>query len=261
MLSGATHSWFEGLPNPAVIAHRGASNEAPENTLAAFSRAVSLGADAVELDVALCKTGEPVVIHDDTVDRTTDGTGEVAELPLAALKDLDAGGWFDGAYRNERIPTIDEVFDAIGGQAFINIEIKNIRRPFDRTPAVVVDSVLRHGLTEKVFFSSFNPFALRSVRHRIPACPAGLLIVRGMSYRLAGSLSGLISGHDAVHPEQSDVSVESVRAAHRRGKAVFVYTVNDPADIRRMLDAGVDGIITDDPARAVRIGRMSGRRP
>ena len=260
MPSRAAHAWFEGLPNPAVIAHRGASIEAPENTLAAFNLAVTREADAVELDVMLCGTGEPVVIHDDTVDRTTDGTGEVAELSLAALRALDAGGWFDGAYRKERIPTIDEVFESLAGCVFINIEIKNYRRPFDGTPAAVVESVRRHGMAEKVFFSSFNPFALRTLRRLMPACPAGLLVMRGFSYRAAASLTGWITGHDAVHPEISDVTETMLQHAQRRGRPVFAYTANEPDEIRRLFDAGVAGVITDDPALAVRVRQAYGRR-
>ncbi|MBU0511232.1 MAG: glycerophosphodiester phosphodiesterase, partial [Chloroflexi bacterium] len=116
---------YAQLPRPAIFAHRGASAYAPENTLAAFDLAIRQNADAIELDAKLSADGHVVIIHDQTVDRTTDGTGRVSDLQLAALQELDAGCTYDEAFRHERIPTLGEVFDAVGRKILINVELTN----------------------------------------------------------------------------------------------------------------------------------------
>ncbi|HBY09528.1 MAG TPA: glycerophosphodiester phosphodiesterase, partial [Chloroflexi bacterium] len=122
------------LPRPAIFAHRGASAYAPENTLAAFKLAVDQGADAIELDAKLCADGQIIVIHDQTVERTSNGAGKVADLPLSALQELDAGSWFGLEFKGEPIPTLDEVFEAVGQKIFINIELTNYASPRDLLP-------------------------------------------------------------------------------------------------------------------------------
>jgi len=129
------------LPKPTLFAHRGASAYAPENTLAAFTLAIHQNADAIELDAKLSADGEVVVIHDQTVDRTTDGVGKVNELVLAALKELDAGEKYDESFRGERIPTLDEVLESIGQKIFINIELTNYASPKDDLPLKVAEIV------------------------------------------------------------------------------------------------------------------------
>ena len=121
----------ENRSRPLIYAHRGASALAPENTLAAFLLAQRLGADGIELDVMLTADNQLIVIHDDTVDRTTNGHGKVAEMPLAALRDLDAGSYFGEAYRGEKLPTLAEVYEALGGKLRINVELKNYAHPLD----------------------------------------------------------------------------------------------------------------------------------
>lgn len=157
------------------VAHQGASAVAPPNTLAAFRKAAELGADGVELDVHLSADGAAVVIHDFTVDRTSDGRGRVADLPLAALKELDAGSWFDPRYASEPIPTLNEVFEAVGRELMINIELKLLPRGGRGLAAEVVSLVKRHGLANRVLISSFNLSALRRVRRLEPQLPLGLL--------------------------------------------------------------------------------------
>ena len=137
---------FSYLPKPSIFAHRGSKANAPENTLAAFELAITHKADAIELDVKLCADGQVVVIHDSTVDRTTDGTGQVRKLSLAALKELDAGSYFDIAFRGEAIPTLEEVLEAVGKRIPINIELTNYAAPTDALPAKVAELVIRHGL-------------------------------------------------------------------------------------------------------------------
>ncbi len=164
------------LKKPLIIAHRGASAFAPENTLAAFRLAVELGADGIELDAKLSADGEVMVIHDQTVDRTTGGHGAVRELSLAQLKQLDGGHFKDVQYTGEPIPTLDEVFTEVGPRTLINVELTNYVSPLDALPDLVADLVIHHGLQDHVFFSSFHPLNLISYSPsltRRPACYPG----------------------------------------------------------------------------------------
>jgi glycerophosphoryl diester phosphodiesterase len=122
------------LPRPVIFAHRGASGYAPENTLTAFNLAVQQGSDAIELDVKLTADGQIVVFHDQTLERTTSATGKIGEKTLSELKELDAGSHFDISYLNERIPTLEEVFEAVGQRTSINVELTNYASPYDRLP-------------------------------------------------------------------------------------------------------------------------------
>jgi glycerophosphoryl diester phosphodiesterase len=136
-----------------VFAHRGASKYAPENTIAAFQLAVEQCADAIELDAKLSADGKVVVIHDQTVDRTTNGTGRVNKLTLSELKELDAGSFFDRKFAAERIPTLDEVFESVGKRIFINVELTNYASRNDELIPLVVEIVKRHGIHKNVLFS------------------------------------------------------------------------------------------------------------
>jgi len=122
------------LPRPVIFAHRGASRFAPENTLAAFNLAVQQGSDAIELDAKLTADGHIVVFHDQTLERTTSATGKIRERTLSELKGLDAGGHFDISYQNDRIPTLEEVFEAVSQRIFVNVELTNYASPYDRLP-------------------------------------------------------------------------------------------------------------------------------
>ena len=237
---------------PIIFAHRGASNYAPENTLAAFELAARQGAPAIELDAMLSADEAVVVIHDATVERTTDGHGKVRELPLAVLKKLDAGSSFDFAFRGEPIPTLDEVFEAVGGRVYINIELKNYAAPLDPLPARAAEVVRRHRQERGVLFSSFNPLALRRIRRLLPECPIGLLALPGSAGAWARSWMGRLLPYQALHPEVSDATPELIQAAHRRGQQVNVWTVDQEAQIQQLIRQGADGIITNDPPLALR---------
>jgi glycerophosphoryl diester phosphodiesterase len=237
---------------PRVYAHRGASFYAPENTLAAFELAARQGAPAIELDAMLTLDQAVVVIHDSTVDRTTNGQGKVSEIPLAELKKLDAGSFFDFAFRGEPIPTLDEVFEAVGGRVYINIELKNYAAPLDPLPARAAEVVRRHRQERGVLFSSFNPLALRRIRRLLPECPIGLLALPGSAGAWARSWMGRLLPYQALHPEVSDATPELIQAAHRRGQRVNVWTVDQEAQIQQLIRQGADGIITNDPPLALR---------
>ena len=244
---------FNSLPRPTIFAHRGASAHAPENTLAAFQLAVQHGAPAIELDAKLSVDGEVVVIHDQTVDRTTNGGGVVRQLPLAALRELDAGAKFDPKYLGEKIPTLAEVFEEVGHKLFINVEITNYASPFDALPLKVAELVKRHGLQDQVLFSSFFGLSLRRAHRITPEVPLGLLAFPGFKGSLARSFVGKLTPYQALHPETGDVTPRLIAKAHQDSRRVHVYTVNNPEVMRRLFTWGVDGIFTDDPLLALQV--------
>jgi glycerophosphoryl diester phosphodiesterase len=238
---------------PAIIAHRGASAHAPENTLAAFRLALEHGADGIELDAKLTVDGHVVVIHDQTVERTTGVPGVVREMTLAQLKTLDAGSFFDSAFAGEPIPTLTEVFDVVGSRTLINIEITNYTSVRDALPDKIADLVVRHHMENTVLFSSFHPWNLIRIRRRLPQTPVALLALPGMSGWLQRSEMGRWVAPKFLHPHYTDVSNTSLVWEHRRRRRVNAWTVNEPNDIRRLLKEGIDGIITDAPRLARRI--------
>lgn len=241
------------IPNPAIIAHRGASAYAPENTLAAFELAVRQKADAIELDVKLTMDEHVVVFHDQTLDRTTGAQGRVIDSNLAELRRLDAGSHFDVAYKGEQIPTLDEVFDLVGKRTFINVELTNYASLLDRLPEKVAEIVKKHSLAERVMFSSFNPIALIRVRRILPEVPIGLLARPGRQGALARSWIGTLIRYQSLNPAIVDADKRITVRTHRRGCSLLVYTVNQPEEMRRMFQLGVDGIFTYDPLTARRI--------
>lgn len=247
--------WPE-LSAPVIFAHRGASAYAPENTLAAFNLAFEQGADGIELDVKLSADGEVVVIHDATVERTTNGQGRVADLPLAALRELDAGSFFADKFRGERIPTLSEVFASVGGKLFINVELTNYRTRKDNLVEKSVALVVKHGLQDRVLFSSFLQRNLSKTAQLLPDTPRGLLTLPKIMGWWARSVIFALGDYQALNPHIGDVSPKSVERAHKMGRQVNVWTVNDAEDMRRLKDWGVDGIITDDPLLASQIFRV-----
>ncbi|MBI4927269.1 MAG: glycerophosphodiester phosphodiesterase [Anaerolineae bacterium] len=230
-----------------VIAHRGACAYAPENTLSAFRLAVEQGADAVELDAKLSADGEVMVIHDQTVDRTTDGNGTVRRMTLGQLKSLDAGKFFSSKYTNEPIPTLAEVFETVGQQILINVELTNYTSINDGLVEKVVDLVRRCQLEDRVMFSSFHPINLVRARRLLPEVPVGILALEGRAGWWARSFLLRHISPEFVHPYFTDASAGFIRRQHESGRKVNVWTVNDPGDLSKLSVDGVDGLITDDP--------------
>lgn len=223
-----------------IIAHRGASGHFPENTLCAFQRAVECGADMCELDVQLSHDGALVVIHDDTVDRTTGGSGPVNAMTLAELKRLDASAEFP-EFKGERVPTLDEVLSSLKGRCALNIELK---APDVETK--VCACIGAYDAFDSVIVSSFDWTALARVKkidHRIRI---GLLAEHGAMWMMAAALS---MGADAIHPRVDLVTETLCGAAHERKLKVYAWTADDPALMRRLAACGVDGIMTNFPER------------
>jgi len=234
------------LISPYFFAHRGASAHAPENTIEAFQLALKQGAKIIEFDVKLSADKHVVVIHDQTVDRTTDGKGKVNHLTLAQLKEFDAGFWFDDKFKSVRIPTLDEVFEIFGKKLFMNVELTNYATPVDGLVDKVAMLVKKHGMEKRVIFSSFYPTNLIRAKRLLPDVPRGQLVFPGKAGWWQRLWGGLIDVQ-ANHPYTSDVTGASVAEAHRRRRLVHVWTVNSPEDMRQLCNLGVDGFFTDDP--------------
>ncbi|MEA3325947.1 MAG: glycerophosphodiester phosphodiesterase family protein [Chloroflexota bacterium] len=224
---------------PRIFAHRGASTDAPENTMAAFQLALDQNADGIELDAMLSGDGCVVVIHDDTVDRTTNGSGRVREMTLEQIKSLDAG-------RGERIPTLEEVLECFGGKFLINIELKNYASIFDALPIKVAKLINNFGLVDSVIISSFNPINFRRVRRLLPDITIGLLTQPNQ----AKFWIWRMFRYDALHPHYSDVDETLVETLHAQGRQVNVWTADDAEEVLRLAALHVDGIITNFPQRA-----------
>lgn len=232
---------------PLNIGHRGAGGLAPGNTLAAFQVALDLGIDGVELDVQRCRTGEVVVIHDLTVDRTTNGTGAVKDLSLAEIKALDAGSHFGPRFAGERIPTLAEVLDLVGDRLLVNVELKSSSPRTDGLEAEVIRLIRERNLERHVLTSSFNPFALWRTRRLAPDLKLGLLYAHNLPLPLRRAWLAFLSHPEARHPDYPLVDELLMAQARSHGWQVNTWTVNEPDDMRRMMDLGVDGIITDRP--------------
>jgi glycerophosphoryl diester phosphodiesterase len=231
---------------PLIIAHRGASAYAPENTMAAFRLAGEMGADAIELDAKLTRDGQIVVHHDGTLDRTTTGSGRLSKHTLAQIRQLDAGSKFDVRFSGERVPALEEVLAEFGRELLINVELKDHDIPRDDLPLAAAALVQSMGLQARVLFSSFNPLALRRARRQAPDIPTALL-ERASDGRAKRALFRRLSPPWAHHPEDRMVDPGLIDDEHRRGRRVNVWTVNQAARIARLLAWGIDGVITATP--------------
>lgn len=243
---------FYQLPCPAIIAHRGACAYAPENTLAAFELAVEQGADGIEFDVKLSSDGHVVIMHDPTVNRTTNGNGLVKDMALAELKSLDAGRSFSGAFAGEPVPTLAELFERLQDRTCLNIELTNYTTQSDALPEKVAELVEQYRLYENILFSSFSMKTLKRIRQLLPNIPAGMLALRGLPGAVSRSFIGRKFGPHALHPYYTDVTRSLVAAQKAHNRKVNVWTVNDEATMRKLISFGVDGIITNDPILALR---------
>lgn len=230
-----------------IVAHRGFSGRFPENTLSAMRAAVQAGADLVEIDVQLTKDAELVVMHDDSVDRTTNGTGEVKDLTFQQVRALDAGSKFDVRFAGERVPTLEESIDAVQGGAILNIEVKSIEDPGMR-PVVaqkIKELIERRNYAQHVQIMSFDADFMLEMRKQCPTVSMALLAIANpfnLKLKQAQKLK-----MDGLHLMHKSVSQDEVSDIHRAGLNTHVYTVNRPASMLRVLRRGVDGVITNHP--------------
>lgn len=247
---------LENFPRPIILAHRGDKVHTPENTLPSFSQAIQKGADGVELDAKLTSDGHVIVIHDSTVDRTTNGSGKVSEFSLEEIRNLDAGAWFNEKFAGTKIPLLEEVFETVGKDKLINIELTNYSTPRDGLANAVCWLIKKHNNQRQIIFSSFFASNLKIAAQMIPEVPRGLLAMPGWIGLWTRSFGFMFGDYQALHPHISSTSREQMQRAHRLNRRVHVWTANTPEEILRLRDWGADGIFTDDPATAVRaLGR------
>ncbi len=242
---------FSSFPSPIILAHRGDSACAPENTLPAFEQAFQKGADGAELDVKLTADGRVIVIHDPLVNRTTNGSGRVSAFTLEEIRKLDAGAWFDPKFSGVKIPLLEEVFEAAGKDRLLNIELTNYATPRDGLAFRVCDLVKKHKMEERIIFSSFLPANLKIAARLLPQVPRGLLAMPGIAGAWARSFGFMFGDYQALHPHISDVSREQIQRIHRVGRRAHVWTVNAAEEALRLKHWGADGIFTDAPQTVV----------
>ncbi|MBI5845308.1 MAG: hypothetical protein HZB23_11635 [Deltaproteobacteria bacterium] len=240
-----------------VAGHRGDNSRFPENTLAAFRGAVDAGASMMELDVTLSADGQPVVIHDSTLDRTTNGNGPVSALTFAELSALDAGSWFSPQFSGERIPSLDRVFAEFGGKIVINVEIKSeaaqIIGDFPPIHVQVADLVRSHGLCGMVLVSCFDDPVLADLAAFAPEIALGVLSDRPEEPEDALFRVKRVNAA-SYHQNALLVSRQLVEAMHENGVIVLAWTRrqdNTPETLKKMIGLGLDGFFADDPIAAI----------
>lgn len=232
------------------VAHRGASGHAPENTMAAFHEAFKMKADYIEIDVQMSKDGELVLIHDTTLDRTTNGTGYVGDHTLEELKQLDAGSWFSDEFAGEKIPTFEEVLDAFRGKIGILVELKSPEL-YPGIEEKVANALKERNMDKprnnKIIIQSFNHDSVLTTKALLPRIPVGVLA--GMSWKdvTDQELEEFASYADYFNPNMNILDAELVDRIHDIGMDIWPYTVREKEQADRLLKLGVDGIITDFP--------------
>ena len=236
-----------------IIGHRGYRAEYPENTLASFFAAIAAGVDMIELDVTLSKDRKVVVIHDDTLNRTTSGFGPVHQATLQDLKRLDAGSWFDSRFKGESLPTLEEVLILAGGNILINIEIKSSawesgfsEKAIERQ---VVDLIIQLDQLNSTLVSSFHTGFLENISKLPVHSEIAFITDRNAPQNFLDVCERL--GVFSWHPHYKSLEQRHIEKAHARGILVFPYTVNSVEDMLKLVNMGVDGLITDDPGAAI----------
>lgn len=234
-----------------IIAHRGASAYAPENTLASFKKAIELGADILELDVHQTKDSHLVVIHDASVNRTTNGKGNVNDLTLEQIKTLDAGSWFSKEFTGEKIPTLNEVFNITPDSVTLLIELKYGSDEYPGIEERLIQLIREQNAEQRVILKSFNDDILYRLRTLAPHLPRLKIIVM--------QIFGLIIEHGLNVGTVLDDSVQYLQhhwfgltkgfidEAHQKGYKVFVWDVDTKERMKEFIEQGIDGIETDHP--------------
>lgn len=246
-------------PRALLLGHRGAMARAPENTLGAFRAAIDDGGDGVELDVQLTADAVPVVLHDDTLDRTTTLRGHPIRFEASELDACDAGSWFPGWTDDEKVPRLAEVFQLLPASSVVNVELKG------PTPLTLglerrTLEVIRDHPQIQVVVSSFHPAQLLAVRTFAPEIPIGLLFAGDNLLPLRTAWAAPVLMPDALHPHSALVDRALVDGAHQAGMRVHVWGVSGESDADRLLALGVDGLIVDDVRAIARVFSSRGLR-
>jgi glycerophosphoryl diester phosphodiesterase len=238
---------FNRTGRPLIWAHRGASAEAPENTLAAFSLALAQDADGIELDAQRCASGEVVALHDASLQRTTGFPALVTDASYSVLRTLDAGAWKADRFRGERIPLLAEVLETF--PRLVNVELKCEATDDGGLTAEVVNVVRATRAEDRVLLSSFNGACLWRARLLAPRIPRALLFESEQRWPLRSGLFAPLLGVQSLHPEHVLATASRVSRWRGRGYSVACWTVDDPEDAARLYESGTAAIITNRPAR------------
>jgi glycerophosphoryl diester phosphodiesterase len=229
-----------------IIGHRGAAGNAPENTLASFQLAVEQGADALELDIHVSADGELVVCHDASVDRTTNGDGEISGMTVEQLKSFDAGSWFAPQFAGQKLPLLQEVFELIPSSIMINVEIKCRYSP--RLESRLLDLIKEYNRISGVVVSSFDHHTLVHLKRSEADLRIGLLYSANVTNHCQLAEMTGVEVY-SLHPYYKLIDAEDIGHAIFSGLQVYPFTINHEEEIKQALEAGVSGIITDFPGR------------
>jgi glycerophosphoryl diester phosphodiesterase len=236
---------FNPTGRPLVWAHRGASADAPENTVAAFSLALAQGADGIELDAQRLASGEVIVVHDDSLVRTTGFAALATDASYSVVRTLDAGSWKSERFRGERVPLLMEALEAF--PRLVNVELKCDRRDDGGLTAEVVRVVRAARAEERVLLSSFNPICLWRARILAPGIARAVLFESEQRWILRSAVAAPLVGASAMHPEHVLATADRVRSWQRRGYSLACWTVDDPEAAARLHAIGVGAIFTNRP--------------
>ncbi len=232
---------------PLIIAHRGASGHAPENTMAAFRLAVEMGADWIELDIHQTADEHLVVLHDFSLQRTAGDRRPIQTLTLKQIKKFDVGLWWDKAYRNERVPTLDDVLTFARNRIRVQIELKRGSSLYPGIEKRLIETIVRHKAEGWTAVSSFEIEALKTLRAMDPKMPLGLLTRKIRPREILKEAESLKV--QAIHISTHRLSNTLLTLAHKNGLPVYAYTVNRPSFMNRYLEMGTDGLFTNYPDR------------
>ncbi|NMO96504.1 glycerophosphodiester phosphodiesterase [Paenibacillus lemnae] len=227
------------------FAHRGSSAICPENTMAAFHKALEQGATGIETDVQMSRDGRLVLIHDEMLNRTTSGKGLVKDHSWSEIGQLDAGSWFHEDFQGEKVPSLEQLLDFTRDKGtIVNIELKNGVVLYPGLEERVIECVRQYGMEERVIISSFNHYALVKCKALAPEISTGILYMEGL-YEVWDYAQTV--GADALHAFKYAVLPEWVEQARSKGLVYHPFTVNDAKEMMHLMQAGVAGIITDFP--------------
>jgi len=245
-------AFYEVGGSTRVIAHRGFSGAAPENTIAAVRAAIDVGADMAEIDVTLTSDGEVVIIHDKTLQRTTNGGGEILQFSLADLGQLDAGSWFSKTFAGERIPTLDAMLAEVDDRILLNVEIKSEAVGLGVVEKVAA-AIRARGMTDEIVVSSFSPTALEKMHALAPEIRTAVLYNKDLHEGMdpVEIVTGV--GATVFNIKRVRLTPEMLQRCHDNGIPVGVYTVNKKRHMRRTITLGVDAVFTDHPDRMLEV--------
>jgi len=241
---------FDFAEYPLLFGHRGCSKAAPENTLASFNKILENNIPGVELDVHLCRSGELVVFHDLNLKRTTGLDALVSETDLEDIKKLDAGSWFGSSFKNERVPTLDEVFKLMGTKVYYDIEIKHRNKQYGDLEIKLVEKIAEWNMQNRVIISSFNPIAILGVRKANPQLNTAVIYTKWkeLPWYLRTGGGKYICKPNILKPTRHQINPFSMFLNKKiEGYTVVTWTEDDLDKAEKYINMGVDGIVTNVP--------------